>query len=1158
MASLVLGAAGAFVGSFAGPLGTSIGWSIGSALGSFLTREKIEGPRLTDLKLQGSQYGTMIPIPYAAVRISGQVIWQTDLHEHEETSGGKGGPEVTNYTYTASFAILLCEGPIAALSRIWADSRLVHDAASYENQATLKFKLYYGTEDQMPDPTMEAEEGAGNVPAHRGYAYIVFDEIDLGEFGNRIPSFTFEVFTAVDQTVGLHEVRRATGSVEWGNYEGGDGTPWIVSWPAPTEKIVIKNMEGLPGHDYNNPDLTYSGSTNDPGPNEHNVEIWAGGISPLAVYWSAGYATIAGVVHPLFVNPTFEVNLAGFNPPIAATTVYSADGMIINTDREVAALAGIDDGLFIAGLSLSPNTEVALIFTAATYGGNITEWHRMIDGEVEASGPVTPALPFASLGYAPWDASGSGIVNTLENNGEYVWVLDADNDERVSVYRVDPDTGIFALDPDAGTLDLDDGAGGTKPSIRAIKDGFIGVIMSDQLAVVSRMPLSVAEGVSLSSVVSDLCGRAGLPSTRYDVTQLDEDYVHGYVIAQQSQVRPLIGHLQAAYFFDAVESEDRVRFVKRTNNPIVTIPDDDLAAAGWGERMPAEINYTRQQESELPRVVTVNFVNSDEDYQQGSQPAKRDTVTTEQETTVALAIAMKPLVARTIAYRTLWLAWVERDRFIITLPRKYAHYEPTDVVAAGDWTMRLTRKREIPGGAIQFDAVATAATVYVPAGVGVPGLGYVPGRPPIKQLTDFMIIDTPLVDDDDFPVGVYIAAAGQRSTQWSGAAIFQSKDGGTTYSQIGSVNIPAVMGTTASVLADFAGSNQWDDGNSLTVTLTVGSSGTLESSTTELVLGGANMLLVGNEYIQFQTATLTGTRTYALSRFLRGRRGTEWAMSGHAVGERVVLMSSATDLQLSAADIGLQYLYKAVTSGETIDAAPPIGLTFHAIRLRPYSPASVGGGSDASGNVTVNWLRRTRVGGAWTNFADVPLSENTEQYVVQVWDSDFEDCARITTVDATQTWQYTTTMQIADFGAIQRVVYVTVGQVGTYGLGTEKQGTIQGLAGGALNSPVLVPIDPYPTTWEPPVSESTVDENHMENFADLMGSDRQLAYHYAFLGPLQGIAWYQRHQYQIADRFFLGDTWALARWIQDATYNRPFLTQPEADMLFDLAIAAGS
>src|SRR6185369_1856498 len=36
-------------------------------------------------------------------------------------------------------------------------------------------------------------EGAGNVPAHRGMAYVVFTDWDLSPFYNRIPNLSFEV-----------------------------------------------------------------------------------------------------------------------------------------------------------------------------------------------------------------------------------------------------------------------------------------------------------------------------------------------------------------------------------------------------------------------------------------------------------------------------------------------------------------------------------------------------------------------------------------------------------------------------------------------------------------------------------------------------------------------------------------------------------------------------------------------------------------------------------------------------------------------------------------------------------------------------------------------------------------------------------------------------
>ena len=57
----------------------------------------------------------------------------------------------------------------------------------------IDYTLYLGDEMQQPDPFMVGIEGADNVPAYRGLAYIVVKDLDVGKFGNRIPSLTFEV-----------------------------------------------------------------------------------------------------------------------------------------------------------------------------------------------------------------------------------------------------------------------------------------------------------------------------------------------------------------------------------------------------------------------------------------------------------------------------------------------------------------------------------------------------------------------------------------------------------------------------------------------------------------------------------------------------------------------------------------------------------------------------------------------------------------------------------------------------------------------------------------------------------------------------------------------------------------------------------------------------
>src|SRR5690606_3296569 len=84
--------------------------------------------------------------------------------------------------------------------------------------------------------------------------------------------------------------------------------------------------------------------------------------------------------------------------------------------------------------------------------------------------------------------------------------------------------------------------------------------------------------------------------------------------------------------------------------------------------------------------------------------------------------------------------------------------------------------------------------------------------------------------------------------------------------------------------------NMFDMANTIDVVLV---QGTLASVTELAVLNGANVAVVGDEIIQFQTATLTGTGRYTLSKLLRGRLGTEHEMSNHAAGDRFVLLDTA-------------------------------------------------------------------------------------------------------------------------------------------------------------------------------------------------------------------------------------------------------------------------
>ena len=190
MATLILSAVGQYLG---GPIGSSIGALIGRQIDAkIFGGGSREGARLAELKITTSSYGTAIPRHFGRMRVPGQIIWATDLVEHKDKQGSKGGPSVTNYTYSASFAVALSSRRVLSIGRIWADGKLLRgEAGDLKTAGTLR--LHAGGGDQLPDPLILAAEGRDQCPAYRGCAYVVFEDLQLSDFGNRIPSLSFEV-----------------------------------------------------------------------------------------------------------------------------------------------------------------------------------------------------------------------------------------------------------------------------------------------------------------------------------------------------------------------------------------------------------------------------------------------------------------------------------------------------------------------------------------------------------------------------------------------------------------------------------------------------------------------------------------------------------------------------------------------------------------------------------------------------------------------------------------------------------------------------------------------------------------------------------------------------------------------------------------------------
>lgn len=917
MTTLVLGIAGGVIGgAIGGPIGAQVGYLAGTLLGNLLDPPKIEGPRLTDLKLQLSEYGKPIPIVYGVWRLAGNVIWQTDLVEHKQKSGGKGGPQVTNYTYSASFAVMLTSCYVDSIIEVYADGRKVWPG----NESNFDFTFYQGTEDQLPDPTMEAEIGVGLVPAHRGCSYVVFSDLYLTEFGNRIPQLEFVISTK-PRLRGLSIVKQnlTTGSAS----DNPGSFPDIVEWPSSGNITLSRqtvattfpytDLEG--GKLYDPGDLSYLGPT-DTTTSGLSFPNYGSGSPDYAVgMWKQS----ASADIPLWVQ--------------AGVTLHT------DTDFTFAATLGIPGGEYVNSACLSQDRTMLFLFTSSVaVTGAVTKWYKFVDMLQVDSGTVSPSLSPIGWGVG-WHPHGTGTpaeragqALTAEKNGRYFW--HASHGSAVTLYYID-DAKNFA-DWGGGSLaEFFPYAEGCECSIAACEDeGYAGLTRWDNLALLTR--LGGYPTVPLSEIVADLSSRTTLDSSEYETSALT-DQVRGYAVSAQMEVRNAIEPLRQAYFFDAVERDGVVVFVKRGGSSIVSFSSDDLAARSEGTDPPALKTIVRVQEAELPKRVYVEYVNPDFDFQKGVQYDERQVTSSQSETTLSLPINLSDEEAKNIATVHVWGSYQEREAFTWVSGREYLKYEPTDVVTVDGITLRIDRRQERQDGTIEWQGVISRSGLYTVAadvtGAVSSGTGQV--APSSYAHTRLILLDIPVVSQSDSPFGFYAAMCPSQDGPWSGATLYKSLDGGITYSPVASTDIEDTMGYcvgSPGVLQNYTGSLSLVDNTSSVDVTMYRDDMTLSSITGTALDNGGNLCAIksgsGWEILQFQTATLIASSplTYRLTGFYRGKLNTESYIASHAAGDEFVLFP-CINVDAPESELNLSLKYKAVTYGAALNSTTAVNFT---------------------------------------------------------------------------------------------------------------------------------------------------------------------------------------------------------------------------------------
>lgn len=1080
----------------------SFGWTIGGLLGNaIMGQPDVEvapafGPRLTDLKVQTSVYGNMVPRGYGTARMAGNIIWAPDITEHATTTtvttggGGKGGggggstQEQTTYSYSADCAIAICEGPIIGIRKVWANGKLIYDVGDESDifsvlASSIGMTIYTGSETQTADPLMVAALGAANVPGYRGTSYVVFDDFYLTDYGNRIPNFEFETVISGSLEV---LVPHAVYDLESGeDFDGsslsidnlvqlssGSFNTWVV------EKIS-GNYRNIVMYD------NYSGERMlqyDPGATETQLI----GVGPERVWFENrpngfGYLTNSGelVRYDQFITSDALRIVSLYEPPsllidqvvfiefnsATPSTVLLYKILIDETPDEDDVIQRLITVPFTTSRAIRAwiqraNRISGRMYLSAFFVDNALLAYVTTGRDDSVAATVIRTYNTANTLYAFVGHDGyiyarsvnTGFGNLIEKLDQGGTVIDSCTLPGISSATLSGDTR-FSQDA-SEFLYVSVNTGGSKKIYRIryatmdVDASEVFTTSSEQImpsdafedkAIVSIRAASapnptlrmiardrvVTDPPLLSDIVTDLCELSGLDSSDLDVSQLTTRTCRGYVISRRDSARSMIEPLMMSFFFDAVESDNKIKFVTRGGAQAVVIPEDDLAAhSGAPEESPDQLSIVRKQEMELPVEVNVKYFNPAIDYQIAQQRSRRLITSAKQSINMDLAIVLTDDEAQQIADAAMFTAWANRQSHEFTTSRKYFKYEPTDLVGVvkNDVThnLRIVSKEEHADGVIAWKAVTEEVSCYTQTGVGI-GVDVEPAEVKMIGPTNAVFMDIPLLRDDDDDAGFYVAQYGV-ADGWHGAHLFQSRDDGDTYSAMtnGLTLVQSTVGRAIGVLGELADNHRNEHLDTKNYVDIVMMHGEISSITYAQLMDYGNAAMLGAELIQFMTAELIDTNTYRISGLLRGRLGTETDIAGHALGDKFVLLDgNIRSINTPISQVNTESLYKPASVGRTLQQTVAVAFTNSARKKRPLSIVHLAATQDISGNWNIVFDRRTRYRAAWADGVDAPLGETEELFEIEFLSGD-EAVVNTYQTDTTS-YQYTVAQQTADFGS---------------------------------------------------------------------------------------------------------------------------------------------
>lgn len=547
------------------------------------------------------------------------------------------------------------------------------------------------------------------------------------------------------------------------------------------------------------------------------------------------------------------------------------------------------------------------------------------------------------------------------------------------------------------------------------------------------------DGVMLPRFIKHLCKEAGLTDSQIDIEGMygSEALIRGFVISGQMSARSVLESLAQAYEFKSFESNGTLKFIFDINQKTIELPVEDLVLA---DDASAPVHLVRTQEIELPRLVNVSYVDEINNYQAASVDSHKGTGTSKNQVSASFPLVWSDQRAKTLATSMLFKAWAAREKGSFALPPSYAKVE------VGDLAYIPVGSRAMTGQITNIDDTNFRQTEFVGFDISVlvsPGYETDIRLPNISTPNDTVVVlvfmNLPLVSvGESYPYSLRLAAAAS-NTSWPGGINLLQSDAAGGFVATQTIENRTSIGSLGGTL--FTGpTNVWDRTGEIYVNMLNGGLSSLTE--TQLLAGNLNAMAIENtttnewEVIQFAAADLQSSGSYKLTGLIRGQLGTEHVMRNpYPEGTRVVFLDFLTVVPLAVSKLvatdNTLYRWGPSTIASDDDRYVEGNRLGTQAGYRPYSPCDLRvAKNSANDDLVLTWKRRTRINGDDWEQLEVPLNEEIEQYLLEIYDDTGATLKR-SEVLSSSTFTYTAAMQAADQGSVQTDVFVKVSQYGT-------------------------------------------------------------------------------------------------------------------------------